>query len=63
MLFEGSRDTYDWSNDAENRIVIIFDSIAIFTEFLVTGGHKILLLKMWKTLTDPKPLNSCVTDG
>ncbi len=34
MIFDGSHDTKDWSNEDENNIVILFHNINVFTVYI-----------------------------
>ncbi len=34
MIFHGSHDTKDWSNEDENNIVILFHNINVFTVYI-----------------------------
>ncbi len=34
MIFDGSHDTKDWSNEDENNIVILFHNIYVFTVYI-----------------------------
>ncbi len=59
MISEGSRDTEDWSNDAENSALHHMNKLHFYSYFIVftvnkcsLGEQKRLLSKIFKNLTN-----------
>ncbi len=61
MISEGSCDTEDWSNDAENTALFLKDIKTVILNHTIllyfwTNKCRLGELKSIKNLTDPKPL-------
>ncbi len=58
MIFDGSHDTKDWSNEDENNIVILFHNINVFTVFIKNAALEGIATSL-KTIKICIVLNIC----